>query len=107
MREVKVLSELKGKIFGLKPETLGSIPVILAIEVTDFCSQDFVIKGNTAIIEFSSLDGDELLRLKTRFRGSGPNAGLSSIPCLYKAEEKDKLLKGLRYTSGQILDGWD
>jgi hypothetical protein len=107
MREAKIFPELVGKRFGSDPEKTTMIPVLAAVNVTDFCSQKFVNRADTAVIEYSKLsDGQETVHFKTLFKGSGFDSFVVSDPYMPKQVGKDGFARFLRSSQASFLEDW-
>jgi|GEM_PF-4243675 len=107
MREIKILPNLIGRSFGLDPEGPGSILVSNAIDVSEFCSREFLAREDKAVIEFAkSPNGDSLLHLKTLFKNCGIGNFLVSEPYAYFKIGKEGFRKFLQSSSRSFLEIW-
>ena len=107
MRNARVLAELSGRVFGFDPENVGSIPIITAVDVTDFCSQNFLDNRHIAVVEYGRLSGgQEVLRFKTMFKDCGPNVFRASPPCAYGKKDKAEFQKFLKSSHLFLLKDW-
>jgi hypothetical protein len=67
-------NKLDGAFLWADPSGVVScLPVISSVDVSELCSRAFNDGGRIALIEYGILPaGDEIVRLKTRFKGCGP-----------------------------------
>ena len=115
MKEVRVVPKMAGRSLCLDITTIkeGSsdppdkVPVLKAVDVSDFCSPMFVTGGGIAIVEYGRLsDGNDVLHFKTMFRGCGADAFMVSFPYRYIKMGRDKFGELLRSSPDRMLHNW-
>jgi hypothetical protein len=107
MRSAKVIFQLNGSLFGLEPVGHGSISISKAVEVTDFCSINFVSNDCIALIEFGeSKEKGEVFHFKTRFKNCGPTVSMVSQPFISVKMNRGEFRKFLESDSSPIPKNW-
>jgi hypothetical protein len=105
MKEARILPELVGERFGLDPGNLKMMSTILAIDVTDFCSQKFYDNAGIAVVAYAELSGGEQqIHFKTLFKDAGLKAGLISTSYAYMKMDREPFQRLLKSLS--ILKDW-
>lgn len=90
MREVKVLLNLIGRTLCLESSLTNPIIVMMSVDVTAFCSPEFIKENYVAVVEYGrQSNGDQVVHFKTLFHPDECNS--------YKVSERFGYKKGPQY----------